>query len=249
MQALLSLEDLAVPDQDRFERGFAPGWRKVYRLAKGAIASEAEIADACISALAHCLRQSGGCASLQDLVNVLQSFAQHRATPPSPSVACGHALTEAFEALRRIERQQGGHRVTKVAVHAAMPILERSSREGNALHSETGLIRALAEQTCMSLVDHHFFGRARAYLVGERFSSFHDRNLLSVGVFLGNAHGNFSAAPRDTGRNGSTRWRKPAGDRGGICSDVPDACGRMGKVPPRLPHDDNVKADIHGARA
>jgi hypothetical protein len=36
MNALLVLEDLAVPDQDRFERGFAPGWGKVYRLAKGA---------------------------------------------------------------------------------------------------------------------------------------------------------------------------------------------------------------------
>jgi hypothetical protein len=74
MNALLVLEDLAVPDQDRFERGFAPGWGKVYRLAKGGIASEAEIADACISALAHCLRQSGGCRSLQNIVNVLESF-------------------------------------------------------------------------------------------------------------------------------------------------------------------------------
>jgi hypothetical protein len=107
VKALLSLEVLAVPDQDRFERGFAPGWRKVYRLAKGGIASEAELSDACISALAHCLRQSRGCASLQDLVNVLQSFAQDRATPPSLSMAGGHTLTEAFEALRRIERQRG----------------------------------------------------------------------------------------------------------------------------------------------
>jgi hypothetical protein len=190
MKALLSLEDLAVPDQDRFERGFAPGWRKVYRLAKGGIASEAEIADACIFALAHCLRQSGGCANLQDLVNVLQSFAQGRATPPSLSGAGGHALTEAFEALRRIERQQGGHRVTKVAMRAAMSILVRSSRRGDALYSEAGQIRALVEQICMSLVDHHLFGRARAYLVGEWFASFHEaraweqtvKKAMSLGV-------------------------------------------------------------------
>jgi hypothetical protein len=163
----LVLEDLAVPDQDRFERGFAPGWGKVYRLAKGGIASEAEIADACISALAHCLRQSGGYRSLQNIVNVLESFVQGRAARSSPSVAGGHTLTEAFEALIRIERQQGGHRVTKVAVRAAMSILVRSSREGDAPCSEAGLTRALTEQTCMGLVDHHFFGRARAYPVGQ----------------------------------------------------------------------------------
>ena len=32
----------------------------------------------------------------------------------------------------------------------------------------------VSEQTCIELVDHHFFGRARAYLVGERFSTFHE---------------------------------------------------------------------------
>ena len=179
-----------MPDQDRFERGFAPGWRKAYRLAKGGIASEAEIADACISALAHCLRQSGGCPSLQDIVNVLQSFVQGGAARPSLSVAGGHALTEAFEALRRIERQPEGHRATRVAVRAAMSLLVRSSREGGLPDSEAGPTQVLAEQTCMDLVDHHFFGRARAYLVGERFTSFHEaraweqtvKKAMSLGV-------------------------------------------------------------------
>jgi hypothetical protein len=32
----------------------------------------------------------------------------------------------------------------------------------------------LSEQTLLGLVDHHFFGRARAYLFGKRFSTFHE---------------------------------------------------------------------------
>jgi hypothetical protein len=59
-------------------------------------------------------------------------------------------------------------------VRAARRILVRSSREGGLPGSEAKLTRTLAEQTCLDLVDHHFFGRARAYLVGERFSSFHE---------------------------------------------------------------------------
>jgi hypothetical protein len=109
-----------MPDQDRFEKSFAPGWRKVYRLAKGGIASEAELGDACITAIAHSLRQSGGCPGLQDIANVLQSFVRDRRVVPLLSAANRSTLTEPFEALRRVERQRGGHRVTKVAVRAAI---------------------------------------------------------------------------------------------------------------------------------
>src|SRR5215472_17217254 len=192
MKALLSLEALAVPDQDRFERGFAPGWRKVYRLAKGGIASEAELSDACITALARCLRQSSGCPGFRDIAGVLQSVVGVQGGLPLLSTASRSTLSGsgAFDAMRAIERQQRGHRVTKVAVRAAMAIAVRSSREGTLPRSETELTQALAEQTCMGLVDHHFFGRARAYLVGERFSSFHEaraweqtmKKAMSLGV-------------------------------------------------------------------
>ena len=80
--------------------------------------------------------------------------------------------------------------MTKVAVRAAMAIAVRPSREGDPPRSETELTQALAEQTCMGLVDHHFFGRAKAYLVGERLSSFHEaraweqtvKKAMSLGV-------------------------------------------------------------------
>jgi hypothetical protein len=90
------------------------------------------------------------------------------------SATSGSTLTEAFEALRRIERQQGGHRTTKVAVRAAMLIVVRLNRQSDSHNSEAQLGQMLSEQTCLGLVDHHFFGRARVYLVGERFSSFHE---------------------------------------------------------------------------
>jgi hypothetical protein len=174
MGTSLKFERLKMPDQDRFERGFAPGWGKVYRLAKGGITTEAELSDACITALAYSLRQSAGCPGLQDIVNVLQGFVGSQGVPPLLSVTSGPTLTEAFEALRRIERQQGGHRTTKVAVRAAMSIVVQLSRQSNSHDSKATLGQMLSEQTCLGLVDHHFFGRARAYLVGERFSSFHE---------------------------------------------------------------------------
>jgi hypothetical protein len=179
-----------VPDGDRLERSFAPGWRKIYRLAKGGCSSEAELADACLTALAHYFRQSGGCPGLRDIANVLHSFIPDQAALLLPSEAGGSTLSGAFEALRRIERQQGGHRTTRVAVRTAMSMLAHSSREERLHDSDAELTLALAEQTCLGLVDHHFFGRARAYLVGEQFSSFHEarawkqavKKAMSLGV-------------------------------------------------------------------
>ena len=46
-------EGLKMPDQDRFEKTIGSGWKKAYRLPKGGMASEAEIADACITAIAR----------------------------------------------------------------------------------------------------------------------------------------------------------------------------------------------------
>jgi hypothetical protein len=36
-----------MPDQDRFEKSFASAWKKIFRLSKDGIASDAELGDAC----------------------------------------------------------------------------------------------------------------------------------------------------------------------------------------------------------
>jgi hypothetical protein len=104
----------------------------------------------------------------------LQGFVRGREDLPLLSPAGGSTRTKAFEALRQIEREQGGHRTTKVAARVARSILVQVSKQ-NAPHvSEAQLGQMLSEETCIGLVDHHFFGRARAYLVGERFPTFHE---------------------------------------------------------------------------
>jgi hypothetical protein len=158
-------------DKDRFEKSIPSAWRKVFRLSKGGVASEAELGDACSTALAHSLRQLGGCPGLQDIGKVLQDFVRGREDFPLLSLVGGSTLAEGFEALRQIERAQGGHRTTKVAVRAARSILVQLSRQNDLHVSEAQLSQMVSERTCIELVNHHFFGRARAYLVGERFST------------------------------------------------------------------------------
>jgi hypothetical protein len=165
---------MKMPDKDRFEKSIPSAWRKVFRLSKGGVASEAELGDACSTALAHSLRQVGGCPGLQDMGHVLQDFVRGREDLLLLSPVGGSTLTEGFEALRQIERAQGGHRATKVAARVARSILVQVCRQ-NSLHvSEAQLGQMLSEQTCIELIDHHFFGRARAYLVGERFPTFRE---------------------------------------------------------------------------
>jgi hypothetical protein len=162
-----------MPDKDRFEKSIPSAWRKVFRLSKGGVASEAELGDACSTALAHSLRQVGGCPGLQDIGKVLQDFVRGREDFPLLAPVGGSTLTEGFGALSQIELAQGGHRTTKVAVRAARSVLVQLSRQDHPHVSEAQLGRMVSERTCIELVDHHFFGRARAYLVAERFSTFH----------------------------------------------------------------------------
>jgi hypothetical protein len=179
---ILDFEGLKMPDQDRFEKSFVSTWRKVLRLSKGGIASEAELGDACSTALAQSLHQSGGCPGLHEMANVLRGFIRNQEDLPLLSATGCSTRIKAFEALRQIEREQGGHRTTKVAARVARSILVQVSKQ-NAPHvSEAQLGQMLSEETCFGLVDHHFFGRARAHLVGERFSTFHEARVWEQAV-------------------------------------------------------------------
>jgi hypothetical protein len=88
-----------MPDKDRFEKSIPSAWRKVFRLSKGGVASEAELGDACSTALAHSLRQVGGCPGLQDIGKVLRDFVRSREDCPLLSPVGGSTLTEGFKAL------------------------------------------------------------------------------------------------------------------------------------------------------
>jgi hypothetical protein len=171
---ILRFRELKMPDQDRFEKSIASAWRKILRLSSGGIASKAELSDACLTALAHSLRQSDGCPGLQDIADVLHGFVWDRKDFPLLLAASGSTLPRGFEALRQIEQGQGEHRATKVAARVARSILVQLSRQNDPQVSEAQLSQMRSEQTCMGLVNHHFFGCIRAYLVGERFSTFHE---------------------------------------------------------------------------
>ncbi|MBI4333993.1 MAG: hypothetical protein HY673_22245 [Chloroflexi bacterium] len=75
----------------------------------------------------------------------------------------------AFDSLRKIEIDNGGHRMTRVAARAAQRLLAKSVASGSGTRPGSQLHRDLAEAICWEVVDHHFFGRARELLIQHRF--------------------------------------------------------------------------------
>jgi hypothetical protein len=55
-----------MPDKDLFQRTFARGWNKVYRLAKDGAGDDSEVGAACVAAVAKSLRETKGCPGFND---------------------------------------------------------------------------------------------------------------------------------------------------------------------------------------
>lgn len=155
-----------MPEGDRFERAFAMGWRTAYRRARGPAASPAEVADACLSALAKTLRERGGVPGLRAIEGVLTGTARRLGFPPSPWAEGARELHVVFDQLDRIVRDGGGHRHTKVAADVAKALLVQmidpvSRPDGRVIR------RLFVERVTVGLVEHYFFGRARPNLLAE----------------------------------------------------------------------------------
>jgi hypothetical protein len=156
-----------MPDLDRFRRSFEAFWRRSYNLANSGNC-DSEFEDATITALTRTLRESEGCPAFSEIAATINNVEQENILHPLFMFGGGNNISEVFEKLRVIEKDQSGHISTKLAVKAAMTLLVKEM--GNISmggYSDPAL--RLAEQLCIELVDYQFFGRARNYLVLQRF--------------------------------------------------------------------------------
>ena len=142
-----------MPELDRFERTFQPGWRAAYRHAREGIATVEEIGDKLVKTLAKTLRESDG-------------------VPGQPAMAAtvaatdGGSILEQFNALDGIVRDRSGHRHSKVAADVAKSFLVQQDVYTGAL-APYDTVRQLSRGTCVGLVEHYFFANARQHLITE----------------------------------------------------------------------------------
>jgi hypothetical protein len=158
-----------MPDKDLFQRTFAPGWRRVYRMADGGKISEVELGAASVTALAKSLRESKGCPGFNELMEIVSNVEHEHKNQPLFAAGGLLNLSKPLEAIRQIELKYEEHRVTKVATRTARAFLAKGI---NTVSDDRTLKQDLAERICLDLVDHHFFGRGRNYFVQHRFGNF-----------------------------------------------------------------------------
>jgi hypothetical protein len=158
-----------MPDKDLFQRTFAPGWRRVYRMADGGKSSDIEIGAACVRALAKSLRESKGCPGLNEIAEIVSNVELEQKNQPLFAAGSVLNLSRPLEEIRQVELKYEEHRVTKVAARTARAFL---AKESENVKRNMALKQELAERICLDLVDHHLFGRGRNYFVQHRFGTF-----------------------------------------------------------------------------
>jgi hypothetical protein len=157
-----------MPDQDLFQMNFAPGWRRVYRLARDGAGDDSEIGVACIKAIAMSLRETKGCPGFNEIAQIVTDIDHDRRIQPLFVAGGALNLSGPLDSIRREEEQYQQHRMTKIAARAVRSLIASEMVNGN----DAILRQNLAEKTCQELVDHYFFGRGRNYLAEHRFGSF-----------------------------------------------------------------------------
>ena len=140
-----------MPENDRFERTFQPGWRAAYRRARGGSPVE-EIGDKLVKTLAKTLRESEGVPGLEDMAAIVAS-------------ADRTSILKQFNALDGIARDQA-HRHSKVAADVVKSFLVQKDVSTGVL-TRKDAVRHLSNGVCTALVEHYFFAIARQHLVTE----------------------------------------------------------------------------------
>lgn len=159
-----------MPDFDIFEHKAAPGWNKVYSIISSE-GSHEEVADAMRFALARSLRNANGLPGFESLTRVLDQC-----------VSGDIPILNAFDKLRSIEMDFGGHRHTRVAVRAIEREIEDIAN-GFSCHRDCQLL--VAQRFLNALVIHHSFARFSPEFIGSRFSDpeeayLYERAVLTV---------------------------------------------------------------------
>jgi len=188
-----------MPELDRFERSFRPGWIRPYRLARSDTVSDRETSDGLIRALCRSLREFGGVPGFDEIAEVLVTGG-------------GRPAWAHFSAIEETPRLRDGHRHTEVAAQAAKSILVQQAA-GSGLHSDHSLAKELAIRTCHGLLDHYYFANARSNLIAEGVHADHaaarrwqsrveglldDRIEKVAGMLVGNPQAVGLRAPRRT---------------------------------------------------
>jgi hypothetical protein len=168
-----------MPDKDLFQRTFAPGWRKVYRLSRDAAGSDSEVSDACVAAVAKSLRESKGCPGFNEIAHIVTDVENERSSQPLFAVGGVINLSNPLASIRQVEEKYKQNRMTKVAARAARSLLASEKLIENGTDWPK---HKLAEKICLGLADHHFFGRGRNYLVEQRFGTFAEERAWENGV-------------------------------------------------------------------
>ena len=141
-----------MPELDRFERTFQPGWRSAYQHAREGKASVEEIGDKLVKTLAKTLRSSEGVPGLPAMAGIV-------------AAGDGVSILEQFNALDDIVRDRV-HRHSKVAAEVAKSFLVQQDASAGAPSYEDA-VRQLNSGVCVALVGHYFFANARQHLVAE----------------------------------------------------------------------------------
>ena len=148
-------------ERDRFEKQFGAGWRSAFRYAREGQVSSREIADKLISSLAKALREHGGIPAFDDIARIVIQEKEL-------------GVLAASGALDDLAELEGGHRHTKIAAEVAKSLIVQWEAAGWSVEAAE-IPGRLAEASCLALIEHHYFAKARQPLLAEgRFASYEE---------------------------------------------------------------------------
>ena len=146
-----------MPEGDRFEREFRPGWVGAARYIREGSASIEETGDKLTKTLAERLRASGGVPGFDEMLEIITGRDHSN-------------LLDSFDALDDIVKVQDGSLHTKVAAGVAKSALVQ--RPPDFTRDENALARSFAENICVAILEHSLFTKAENHLIQEgKFSS------------------------------------------------------------------------------
>ena len=145
-----------MPDLDVIERSAKRGWYGATRMYAGGAASAAEMRGPILKALAKSLRDGGGLPGHDNLSAIVQ-------------LVCNGDISAlaAIREVRTVTREFGGHLHTRLAAEAVDTLIVEVRQNSTTIIEPA---TAVSERFLTRLVDHYLFGRARPYLVGQRFA-------------------------------------------------------------------------------
>ena len=148
-------------ERDRFEKQFGAGWRSAYQYAREGQIPHAGIADKLVASLAKALREYGGIPASPEMARIL-------------SQGRDLGVLSAFGALDDFAELENGHRHTRIAAEVAKSLFVQWEATGwNVELSE--IPGRLIEASCLALVEHYYFAKARQPLLAEgRFASYEE---------------------------------------------------------------------------